>query len=137
MSETLALTHGHYRQMREHVESCLPNEACGMAGGRDGRVEVVIPVRNALASPVRFQMEPVEQLQAHLQLDEQGLDVAAIYHSHPFGPSHPSQTDVREYTYPASVALIWSKESGSWQLRAFRIREGIYQEVPLDWLDSA
>ncbi len=135
--ETLALSHEHYRQIQRHVESCLPNEACGMAGGRDGRVEVVIPVTNVLASPVRFQMEPVEQLHAHLRLDEQGLDVAAIYHSHPHGPAYPSQTDREEYTYPDSVALIWSKESGDWQVRAFRIRGGDYQEVRLDWIDPA
>ncbi len=137
MPDWLRLSREHERQMREHVEQSLPNEACGMVGGRDGRVEVIIPVSNALASPVRFQMEPVEQLQALLRLDDLGLDVAAIYHSHPFGPSHPSQTDLDEYAYPDSIALIWSKESGKWQVRGFTIKNGSFQEIRLDWIDPA
>ncbi len=132
MSKVLRLSHEHYSQMRKHVESSLPDEACGIAGGQGGRVEVVIPVTNVLASPVRFQMEPAEQLQALLQLDQLGLDIAAIYHSHPSGPSRPSLTDLEEYAYPDSVALIWSKETGDWQVYGFQIQNGTYQEVHLD-----
>ncbi len=137
MEGVLRLSHEHYRLMREHVESCLPNEACGMAGGRDGRVETIIPVTNALASPVRFEMEPVEQLHAMLRLEELGLDIAAIFHSHPSGPPHPSQTDLELYAYPDSVALIWWQENGDWQVRGFTIQEGIYAEVRLVWTDGS
>lgn len=111
--------------MRAHVLACLPEEACGLLGGRiDGAqatVKVVIPVENVLHSPVRFRMDPRKQLQVFNRLDDLGLELVGIFHSHPTGPNAPSATDLAEFYYPGVAFLIWSPGDEGWQLRAFRI----------------
>lgn len=136
MPAALRLSPAHYRLMLQHVQNSLPNEACGMVAGRNDRAEAVFPVDNILNSPARFQMDPVEQLKVLLWIDEQQMQLLAIYHSHPLGPPHPSQTDLDEYAYPDSIALIWWREQGSWQVRGFQIREGGYIEAPLEWTEE-
>ncbi len=59
-----------------------PNECCGIIGTRDGTAAQVFPVRNAAASPLRYEMDPKDQLEVFEALDEAELDVGAIYHSH-------------------------------------------------------
>lgn len=140
-----------FRQaMLDHVSSCYPEEACGLLGGQAAgvgcRVAAVLPVENALHSPVRYRMEPSAQLQGFLRLEEQGLDLVGIYHSHPTGPDHPSQTDLDEFAYPGVLALIWSPDgrpgSGdSWQLKAFWIEKQLNShkvaQVPIQTPDES
>jgi len=135
--EGLIIPEIYWQEMASHVQSCLPEEACGLAGGqfRDqlARVEVTIPVVNQLHSPVRFRMDPAGQLKAFLVLEERGLDLVAIFHSHPTGPELPSPTDLADFYYPGVLNLIFSplKESSAWQLRAFHLTGNRFFEVPL------
>ena len=87
---------------------------------------IALPITNELHSPVRFRMDPAEQLQAFLQFESQGLDLLAIYHSHPNGPPHPSPTDIAEFTYPGVLYLILSPGPSGWQVREFEFRDGIF-----------
>ena len=97
---------------------------------------VVHPVTNILHSPVRYRMDPQEQLRAFQEIDEAGLELLAIYHSHPNGPEEPSPTDIAEAYYPEVVYLIWSLASGNWQCRGFKIKKGVITETPLSILDG-
>lgn len=115
--------------MRAHVENQAPLEACGLLAGKDESVEKVLPVANQAQSPVRFRMDPLEQLQALNWIDEHRLDLLGIYHSHPSGPETPSATDIAEAAYPV-VHVIWSRLHGAWQARGFWI-EG-QQVSPVD-----
>ena len=108
--------------MLAHIQSCLPEEGCGILAGRGDQVERVIPITNELHSPVRFRMAPREQLDALIWLDDHHADLTAIFHSHPGGPPFPSETDLAEFFYPESAALILSPLGGGWQMRAFRVR---------------
>lgn len=122
-----------YNQMQAHVQQCIPEEACGLLAGtaveNEVRVEAVLPVENALHSPVRFRMEPYAQLAALNWIDERGYTLAGIFHSHPAGPPHPSITDLAEAFYPEAATLIWYPEKRLWKCRAYRISAGSYQEV--------
>jgi proteasome lid subunit RPN8/RPN11 len=118
--------------MLNHVDSCIPNEGCGLLGGREGRVAAVIPVANAAASPVRFQMDPAQQVRAQFRLEDQQLELVGIFHSHPLGPPGPSQTDLQEAAYPEAVQLIWFKEAAGWECRAFQYEDGTASEVALE-----
>ncbi len=51
-------------EMVAHAREDLPNECCGMVGGRDGEATDVIRVANAAASPLRYEMDPQEQYNA-------------------------------------------------------------------------
>lgn len=127
---SLSISRVQWEQMRAYVEARAPLESCGLLGGRDGVVEVVIPVRNAENSPVRFRMEPLEQLKAFEQVESAGMEVLAIFHSHPQGPAVPSPTDIAEAYYEVAQ-VIWSPGEGEWLARAFWIEAGRAAEVPL------
>lgn len=126
----LVLKRTHMHAMQRHINYEAPLEACGLLGGKDGQVELVLPVKNAAESRVRFRMEPRAQLRAMEQIESEGLEILAIFHSHPKGPSAPSPTDVEEAAYPV-VNIIWSKVGRRWQARGFWIEAGQIQEVPL------
>ncbi len=86
-----------------------PYEACGLLGGSDGRVLKVQPMRNIADDPrTRYVMDPEELLAAFQDFEANDWDLLAIYHSHPAGPSHPSETDIAESYYPDVVYLIIS-----------------------------
>jgi proteasome lid subunit RPN8/RPN11 len=133
MERKLILSQNHWQEMLEHVRHQVPLEACGLLAGTNDRVEIVIPVRNQAQSPVRFVMDPYEQLQAFDWIESHGLEILGIFHSHPTGPETVSRTDMEEAAYDV-VHLIWSKTGERWQVRGFWIESGSASEVPLQIL---
>ena len=127
----LTLRADHWRQIEAHLRQALPEEACGLVGGSEGRSEIILPVENAEHSAVRFRMAPQEQWRAFQVLEEKGLDLLAIFHSHPAGPSKPSETDVAEFAYPGVYSLICARMGEQWLPRAFSIEGGVVNEVRL------
>lgn len=115
-----------WHEMLAHVLACLPEEACGLVGSTQNGVSgnapasftvdasgalsaaVVLPIENELHSPDHFRMAPAAQLKAFYWLEEHGLDLSAIFHFHPRGPHHPSETDLTEFAYPGVLMLIIS-----------------------------
>jgi proteasome lid subunit RPN8/RPN11 len=130
----LTIKRTHMFAMQRHINFEAPLEACGLLGGKDGFVELVLPVKNAAESRVRFQMDPKAQLRAIEQIEAEGLEILAIFHSHPKGPSVPSPTDIAEAAYKV-VNIIWSKAGRRWQARGFWIEDGHAAEVPLTVID--
>ena len=122
-------------EMRSNVASKAPEEACGMIAGQvEGdiyQVKAVIPATNILHSPVRFRVDPQEQLAAFNRIEEQDWELLGIYHSHPGGPDKPSPTDIAEAYYPEAVYLVWSCRTGAWTCRGFMIQNGVVSEIPL------
>lgn len=131
MPDELHLTNGQWEKLWQEAERLRPEEACGLLAGKEDRVLDVIPVANSLHSPVRFRMEPVEQLKAFQQMDERELELLGIYHSHPLGPVVPSKTDIEEAYYPEAVYLIISAAGGKWLCRGFRIQNGSVSDVQI------
>jgi [CysO sulfur-carrier protein]-S-L-cysteine hydrolase len=96
-------------EMVAHAREDLPNECCGMVGGRDGEAETVIRVANSAASPLRYEMDPQEQYDALKAIEDAGGELLAIYHSHTKSAAYPSQTDVNQaVAWPEQVYLIVS-----------------------------
>ncbi len=116
--------------MREHVAREAPYEACGMVAGREGVSLRVFPIPNELRSPVRYRMEPRAQLAAFEAMDEAGLELLAIYHSHPQGRAYPSAIDVAEAAYPV-IYLIWAPVGQEWFCRGYGLDEGRVQPLPV------
>ncbi|MEW6285412.1 MAG: M67 family metallopeptidase [Chloroflexota bacterium] len=130
MQNGLTLTKEQVREMLAHLEAHLPLEACGLLAGKEKRVEKVLFVRNQAQSPVRFVMDAEEQLHAFEWMDEHGLDLLGIFHSHPAGPETVSPTDIAEAAYEV-VHVVCSRKDGEWTLRGFWIENGKAREVPL------
>lgn len=99
----LKLAAGDLETIVEHCRRELPNEACGILGGRQGRVESVHAVKNARPSPSRFLMDPAGQYRALDQVCRAGREVVGIYHSHPGAPAVPSLADREESFWPGTL----------------------------------
>ena len=96
-------------EMVAHAREDLPNECCGMVGGVDGEASVVLPVVNAAASPLRFEMDPQGQYNALKAIEDGGKELLGIYHSHTKSAAYPSQTDVNQaVNWPDAIWLIVS-----------------------------
>ena len=130
MNGPLTIRAEHWREMLAHIESQLPLEACGLLAGKNDRVEKVFLVRNQAQSPVRFVMDPYEQLRAFEWIDSHGLDLLGIFHSHPTGPETVSATDIAEAAYEA-VHIVCARVDGAWRPRGFWIEGGLVTEIPV------
>lgn len=127
---SLTLTKEQLRNMIEHVNTHVPLEACGLLAGKDSKVEKVIAVRNRAQSPLRYVMDPVEQLSAFKWIDSNGLDLIGIFHSHPSGPETLSGTDIAESAY-AAVHVILARDESVWHARGFWLEADGFREVTL------
>lgn len=127
------LTREHVQEIVEYVNFHTPLEACGLLAGNNDRVEKVLFVQNQAQSPVRFVMEPYEQLKAFDWIDSEELELLGIFHSHPAGPETVSPTDIAEAAYDV-VHVICSRSEGNWKLRGFWIANGRSSEVPLQFI---
>jgi len=116
--------------MLTYVQQNAPLESCGLLAGKNEQVEKVIFVRNQAQSPVRFVMDPYDQLKAFDWIELNHLDLLGIFHSHPAGPENASATDIAEVAYEV-VQLIWSRNQNRWQVRGFWIENSGATEVPL------
>lgn len=129
--EDIRLTAGQYQQMIESVQRVYPEEGCGILAGKETTVECVLPVENELHLPTRFLMKAEDQLKMFLELDEKKIDMIGIYHSHPHGPDHPSETDVNENYYPDAAYLICSKQNEDWLVRAYRFDRSEFSPIQI------
>jgi proteasome lid subunit RPN8/RPN11 len=120
-----------YDEMVVHARADAPNECCGMIATRDGVAVKIYPAENAAASPLRYEIDGAEQYQIQMAIDDAGLDLGAIYHSHTRSDPYPSQTDINLAFYPDAVYLIVGVAQEATQVRAFEIRDGQVSEVEL------
>ncbi|MBN1429688.1 MAG: M67 family metallopeptidase [Anaerolineae bacterium] len=86
----------------------MPFEVCGFLGGVGGEVTCVFPVPNIAPEPAcGFFMEPQTQWNVMRVLSELGLDMLAIYHSHPpCGSNELSSIDIANACYPEVLSLL-------------------------------
>ena len=120
-----------YAEMVAHVLSSPTFEMCGLLSGRDGVVDRVWPVPNALCSPVAYRMDGPEFAEAMIGCEFEPL---GIFHSHPAGPPVPSPTDIAQAAYPESIYVVISLQITPPGVRAFHIVDEQVTEVKLDIL---
>jgi proteasome lid subunit RPN8/RPN11 len=112
-------------------------ECCGLVAVEDltGRRAVrVYRAENIHASALKFEIDPIEQLKLTNTIEEQGLEIGAIYHSHVRSAPYPSQTDI---TFAANLPgiewIIVGLASGEQpQVRSYLIEDGTIREVALE-----
>ena len=115
-----------------HARADAPNECCGMIASRDGEAVSVHRARNAAASPLRYEIEGKEQYAIQSAIEDAGLDIGAIYHSHTRSAPLPSQTDINLAFYPESLYVIVGLQDGEPDVRAWRIVDGQVSEAELE-----
>jgi proteasome lid subunit RPN8/RPN11 len=121
-------------EMVAHAREDLPNECCGMIGGRDGEASSVVRVANAAASPLRYEMDPQGQFDALKSIEGAGDELIGIYHSHTRSAAYPSQTDVNEAVmWPEQVYVIVSLEDEEApDVKAYDLADLKISDVELD-----
>jgi desampylase len=128
----LALPEALRAEIVAHAQAGWPEEVCGLLAGRDGVAVELHRGRNVSPTPrVAYELD-VDTLAKQIEFYDAGLDLAAIYHSHPRGPETPSPTDIERAAYPDAVYLICSlADRARPVVRGFEIREGRVTEVAL------
>jgi proteasome lid subunit RPN8/RPN11 len=115
-----------YDDLIAHARDGFPLEICGILGGREGTVEQAFRMTNVDASNEHFTMEPREQFAVVRQLRAAGMEMLAVYHSHPESPARPSEEDIRLALTPdVSHVIISVMDRERPDLKSFRISDGV------------
>jgi proteasome lid subunit RPN8/RPN11 len=111
----------HLDAIVAHARDDAPNECCGLVAARDGEVTGVHRVTNTFASPLRFELDPIEQYRVTEGIEERGEQMVGSYHSHTHSEAYPSQTDVNQWDpWPEPV------------VRAFKVADKQVSEIELE-----
>jgi [CysO sulfur-carrier protein]-S-L-cysteine hydrolase len=116
-----------------HAREDAPNECCGLVATRDGEAVRVFRARNVHASPLRYEIDPKDQLRAMREIEDEGWELGAIYHSHTRSDPVPSQTDVNlAHHWPDPLYMIVGVAGEDPDVRAWAIRDGDVRLVDLE-----
>lgn len=127
----LCLTEAQGHALADYAREAAPQEACGILVGVGEQVEDVIPIPNAAADPIHhYRLDDAAFARALMQLDKRGLELLAVYHSHPDGEPIPSPTDIRQATFPDTPYVIIGLSAGEARLAAWQMRYG--EVTPVD-----
>ncbi len=125
----LRLSLDHLQDLVTHARETFPHECCGLLAGRQGRVVRVYRGRNVDESPYTYRLDDRQLLQFLREMDQEGLDIVGIYHSHTASEATPSRTDVARAYYPDAVYVIISLQQREHPaVRGFRIVDGTVAE---------
>ena len=129
----IVLEKTQFDEILMHCINAMPNEACGLLGGRvEGDLRIVGKVyllSNMDNSPEHFSMNPKEQFNAIKDIRANGWTMFGNFHSHPASPSRPSEEDIRLAFDPEASYLILSlSDKNKPVLKSFRIHGGEAEE---------
>jgi len=132
--EVIRLTSDLYRAMVDHAYAVLPAEAVGLLGGPvPGYATLRIPLPNR-AGQKTFLADPFEQFKAERRLAELGLQLIAIYHSHPSGGAQLSPLDLVFARKRACLHIVIALDRVALpgeEMRAYQLMENRAVEVEM------
>jgi proteasome lid subunit RPN8/RPN11 len=114
-----------------HARLGMPNEACGILAGTGDRVERFYPAEPDEPSPFYYRIESRDQIRIMNAIDEAGLDLLGIYHSHTSSPAYPSRTDAEQAFWPDAVYVIVSLAGADPDVRGYRMHDMTVTEEAL------
>ncbi len=121
-----------FEQMVAQAKVLAPIEACGILAGSDSKVEKLYKMTNVDNSSSHFMMEPKEQFAVVKDIRSAGLEMLAIYHSHPETPARPSAEDIRLALTPDVIYVILSLQNAKTPVvKGLLIEDGTVTEVPV------
>jgi proteasome lid subunit RPN8/RPN11 len=128
-----------YEELVAHALKEAPDECCGLVAAKDGVATRVYPATNIHASPLRYEIDGLEIIRVHREIEELGWELGAIYHSHTRSAPFPSQTDInlalvpdsRQPLWPGTIYIIIGVAAKDPEVRAYRIDADGVEEVAL------
>ena len=120
-------------QIIDHARRDAPNECCGVVSAAGGVAHAVRPTTNVVASPLRFEIDGRELARLIFEFEDEGRELAAVYHSHVRTEPFPSQTDINfAANWPGLEWIIVGLGDGAPLVRSYRIEGGRVEEVPVE-----
>lgn len=108
---SLSIPHHLLEAMVDQGLAGKPLEICGfLAGVRQGDrtvVRDVFPVDSVDQSAQTYLMNPLQQMKAEKAIRAVGLELVAIYHTHPDSEPFPSRTDVNQAFWEGTEDLLY------------------------------
>jgi len=96
------------RDEKEEVSIICDVERCGvLLGHKNGDcivVEEIVEVENASKNPNEFEIDPYDLYEIWVDAEKRGLDIVAVFHTHPFGLAKPSSLDIQGLK---QTGMIW------------------------------
>lgn len=126
-----------FKKMVDHVLREAPLECCGMLVGKGRTVHRIYEMRNADRSRVSYFMAPEEQLEVFMEIERDGLDLVAIYHSHPHTIPFPSEKDVRLAISSDVAYIIISLKDGGTSVKGFRMSKEAISIEPIRLIEQS
>jgi proteasome lid subunit RPN8/RPN11 len=134
-------------RIQRHAEKEYPAECCGLLiGGIEGESRSVLDIRelknaSETSRGQRYQISPLDLLQADNLARNTGLEILGAYHSHPDHSPRPSRVDrdqaIMNFLYIIlAVGNGKTEEIGCWLVKNFHedfVREDL---LILDHIDS-
>jgi len=114
-----------------HGRTEAPLEACGYLAEKDGVICKHFELTNIDKSPVHFSMNPAEQFAVVKECRNQGLQIRAVYHSHPETPARPSVEDIKLAYDPSLSYVIVSLAESDPSIKSFIIQKGVVEPESL------
>lgn len=125
-----------FKQMVKQGQAAVPVEACGILAGRAGAVEKCFEMTNADNSAEHFTMVPEEQFAVAKDMRRAGLEMCAVYHTHPATPARPSEEDIKLAVMPGAVYVILSLASDEPVAKAFSIEDGVVTTLEIEIVEG-
>ena len=119
-----------------HAKKEAPLEACGYLALKDGVITVFYALTNIDQSGEHFSFDPKEQFMAVKDARSKGLEMCAVYHSHPASPARPSPEDIKLAYDPNVSYFIVSLSGAKDEVRAFSIKNANVTEIDLEVVDD-
>ena len=119
-----------------HAKEKAPIEACGYLAGKNGVALKNYEMTNTDASGEHFSMDPGEQFEVLKKSRNEGLDLLAVYHSHPATPARLSEEDIKLAYDRDLIYVIVSLALKQEEVKAFRILEDGISEEALEVIDD-
>lgn len=123
----IEFSRGAYDDIVYHAYAGGNEEVCGVLAGEYGentsRIVEAHEAENVADTPqIRYCIDPEEQFEIVEHIEDEGQEVVGFYHSHPTGPTGPSETDLDRATWPDRSYVICALDGypfvGSWRFRA-------------------
>jgi [CysO sulfur-carrier protein]-S-L-cysteine hydrolase len=122
-----------YDEIVAHAQADNPDECCGIVSVDGNRASRVYRTTNVEASPLRFVIDPQELFRVHTDIEDAGLELGAIYHSHTRSEPYPSQTDINfAKGWPGVLWIIVGLAGDGPKVRTFEIADGRVSETDLE-----
>lgn len=118
---SVVISRAHLEAISAHARAENPHECCGLLLGDavTGTIIEARPAANVAAHPRhRFEIDPAILLAAYKAMRAGGPAVIGHYHSHPYAPAMPSETDAQMAEKRGEIWLILGEDGALTAWRA-------------------